>query len=216
MGSVEKILTTMLNEAEKRKAPVFTIGKVVRENPYRSLVFTILSARTRDEATLKASKKLFSKYPTIRKLAKADRRKVEKLIYGVGFYRQKSRNIINTAKMLVQDFNGKVPDNMNDLIKLPGVGRKTANVILSYVFSKDSIAVDTHVHRISNRLGWVKTKKPEETEKALMKIIPKKFWKKLNRSMVSYGQTVCIPRNPKCSGCRIRNYCRYYKNLRIS
>ncbi len=206
----EKLINTMLREAKKRNAPVFTIGNLVKENPYRSLIFTILSARTKDETTLKASKKLFSKYPTVQKLAKADRTKVEKLIYGVGFYRQKSKHIINAAKMLVKDFNGKVPSSFTDLIRLPGVGRKTANVVLSYVFSKDSIAVDTHVHRISNRFGWVKTKKPGQTEKALMKKFPKKYWKKLNKSMVSYGQTICIPRNPKCSECKIRDYCNYY------
>lgn len=210
---IGKILNVMYEEGRKRNAPVFTIGKLVRENPYRSMVFTILSARTKDANNLKVCTRLFKEYPTFQKLAKADRKKVEKLIYGIGFYKQKSKYIINAAKMVVTDFNGKLPDDIEGLVKLPGVGRKVANILLIHVHKKDSIAVDVHVHRISNRLGWVKTKKPEQTEEKLMKIVPKRLWTKVNTAMVSYGQTICQPRNPKCGECKVKNYCRYYRKV---
>jgi len=211
---LERMLDVMLKEGRKRNAPVFSIGSLVREHPYRSLVFTILSARTKDANTIKVCKKLFKEYPTVKKLASADRKKVEKLIYGIGFYKQKSKYIINAAKMIVDEFNGKLPDNIDDLSRLPGVGRKTANILLSHVFKKESIAVDTHVHRVSNRIGIVETKRPEQTEKALMKKFPKKYWSKVNHAMVSYGQTVCTPINPKCSECSFTGFCRYYSNLK--
>lgn len=206
-----RILGLMLKEAEKRNAPVFTIEDFNGDDPFRSLIFSILSARTKDPASLIAAKKLFSVYPDARSLAKADRRKVEKLIHNVGFYRQKTKYVIGAAKMVIRDFGGKVPGNYDELIKIPGVGRKVANVLLAYTFGEDRIPVDTHVHRISNRLGWVKTKKPEQTETALMKLVPKRLWTKVNSAMVSYGQTVCLPRNPKCGECKIRKYCRYYR-----
>jgi endonuclease-3 len=206
-----KILDVMLKEAEKRNAPVFTIRDFNGDDPFRSLIFSILSSRTKDPASLIAAKKLFSKYPSARRLAKAERKKVEKLIHNVGFYRQKAKYVIGAARMVVKDFNGKVPDDYDNLVKIPGVGRKVANVLLAYTFEEDRIPVDTHVHRISNRLGWVKTKKPEQTEEALMKLIPKRLWTKVNSAMVAYGQTVCLPRNPKCPECKIKKYCRYYK-----
>ena len=213
---IGKILNVMYGEGRKRNAPVFTIGKLVRENPYRSLIFTILSARSRDVNTIKVCTKLFKEYSTFQKLAKADRKKVEKLIYGIGFYKQKSKYITNAAKMVVKDFNGKLPDDIDDLVKLPGVGRKVANILLIHVHKKDSIAVDVHVNRISNRLGIVNTKNPEQTEKELKKKIPKKLWTKVNVSMVAYGQTLCLPRNPMCDICKVRRYCRYYRKVYLS
>ena len=208
---IGKILNIMYDEGRKRNAPVFTIGKLVRENPYRSMVFTILSARSKDVNTIKVCTKLFKEYPTFQKLAKADRKKVEKLIYGIGFYKQKSKYIINAAKMVVKDFNGKLPEDIDELVKLPGVGRKVANILLIHVHKKDSIAVDFHVNRISNRLGIVNTKNPGQTEKELKKKISKKLWTKVNVSMVAYVQTLCLPRNPMCDICKVRKYCRYYK-----
>ncbi len=212
---ISRILNTMLSEAEKRNAPVFEIGNFGEGDPFRSLIFSILSARTKDPVSLKAAKKLFSKYPNARRLAKTNRKKVEKLIHSVGFYRQKAKYVIGAARMVVKEFGGKVPDKFDDLVKIPGVGRKVANVLLLYTFGEDRIPVDTHVHRISNRLGWVKTKKPEQTEEALMKKMPHMLWRQINHAMVSYGQTVCLPRNPKCSDCKIRNYCRYYKEIHL-
>lgn len=201
----------MLSEARERSAPVFSIGEFVGSSPFRSLIFSILSARTKDEASLKAAKRLFSVYPNAQKLAIADKKKIAKLIYGVGFYKQKAKYVINAARMIVDEFGGKVPDKFDKLIKIPGVGRKIANVLLLYTFGEDRIPVDTHVHRISNRLGWVRTKKPEQTEKELMKKVPRSLWREVNHAMVAYGQTVCLPRNPKCRECRVRKYCKYYK-----
>ncbi|NYZ77749.1 endonuclease III [Candidatus Micrarchaeota archaeon] len=205
----------MLSEAQKRNAPVFSIGGFIENDPFRSLIFSILSARTKDAATLAACKKLFKKFPNARKLASANRKTVEHLIYGVGFYRQKAKYVIRAASMVVREFGGRVPDEFDELVKIPGVGRKVANVLLLYTFGEDRIPVDTHVHRISNRLGWVKTKTPEQTEYALMKLVPQGLWREVNHAMVAYGQTVCLPRNPKCKACRVREYCTYYKEIYI-
>ena len=136
-----------------------------------------------------------------------DMQKIEKLVQRSGFYRMKAKNLKKAAKMLVDKHGGKVPQTMEELIELPGVGRKTANIILAYSFGIDAIAVDTHVHRISNRLGIVKTETPGQTEAALIRSIPRRYWRPLNHAFVSYGQTVCIPRNPKCSICKIRRLC---------
>lgn len=210
---IGKILDTMLKEAEKRNAPVFTIDDSNGDDPFRSLVFSILSARTKDPASLIAVKRLFSVYPDAESLAKADRKKVEKLIHNTGYYRQKSKYVIGAAKMVVKNFGGEVPDDYDNLVKIPGVGRKVANVLLAYTFEEDRIPVDTHVHRISNRLGWVNTKKPEQTEEELMELVPKRLWTKVNTAMVSYGQTICLPRGPKCDICKIKKYCRYYEKV---
>jgi endonuclease-3 len=204
-----KIISTMLSESRRLDAPVFSIGKLVGNSPYRSLIFTILSARTKDTTTLAACAKLFKKYPAADKLASAKAADVEQLIYGVGFYKQKTKYIIETARTIVVGFGGNVPNEFDELIKLPGVGRKTANVVLAYTFGKNRIAVDTHVHRISNLLGWVKTKTPMQTEKALMRKVPPRLWQQLNHAMVAYGQTICLPRKPRCGICRIRKDCRY-------
>ncbi|MBW3019370.1 endonuclease III, partial [Candidatus Woesearchaeota archaeon] len=153
-------------------------------------------------------KKLFEKYGTADKLANADPEKVKKIIKSIGFYNAKTKNIISAAKMIKEDFEGRVPDNMADLIRLPGVGRKVANCVLVYSFGKEAIPVDTHVHRISNRLGWVKTKTPEQTEQTLEKIVPKKYWKIVNDVFVTHGQTVCKPISPLCSECPIAGKCK--------
>jgi endonuclease-3 len=208
---ISKVLDLMLREAKKRGAEVFSVSELMHDNPYRSLIFSILSARTKDATTIAVCKKLFRKYPTIHKLANADVKEVEKAVYGVGFYRQKARYIVNAARMVVEEFDGKIPSDYDALVRIPGVGRKVANVVLLHVFGKNRIPVDTHVHRISNRLGWVKTEKPEQTEEALMKLVPRSLWRKVNRAMVAYGQTVCLPRNPKCKECKIRSICAYYK-----
>jgi endonuclease-3 len=134
--------------------------------------------------------------------------KIESLIHSCGFYHAKAKHLKGMAKMLLRDFEGSVPNSLEKLLKLPGVGRKTANIMLVYSFNKDAIPVDTHVHRISNRFGIVKTKSPEQTELALTKIIPKRFWKDLNHAFVAYGQSICLPRNPKCADCKIHSICK--------
>lgn len=187
---------TMLGNYQKR-----------RYSPFRMLIGTILSARSRDERTDIVVRKLFARYPTPGSLANAPRADVADLIHDIGFYNQKSKFVIATARAILGRFGGRVPDRLEDLITLPGVGRKVANCVLVYAFGKEAIPVDTHVHRISNRLGWVRTKSPEETERRLIDVVPRRHWLILNDTLVSYGKTVCRPIGPRCSTCRVRNLC---------
>ncbi len=207
LASMGWIIRTMSTEAGKRNPPVNKVDRITRSSPFRALVFTILSARTKDANTIAAAGRLLEKAPTPKALARMQIKKIEKLVHSSGFYRMKARNLSAMAKMLLTDFNGKVPSDIESLVRLPGVGRKTANILLVYSFGKDAIPVDTHVHRISNRLGIVRTKTPEKTEKALMSAVPKRLWKPLNHAFVSYGQTICLPRNPKCRECKLNRVC---------
>lgn len=184
--------------------------------PFSILIGTILSARTKDEATTKAVKALFSKYKNPKELAKAKIKDVEKIIKSIGFYHVKSKRIIEVAKIIDKKYKGKVPDNLDTLVQLPGVGRKTANCVLVYAFEKPAIPVDIHVHRISNRLGLVDTKNPEETEQELMKKIQKKYWIDINDTFVMYGQNICKPISPMCDVCKIKKMCKYYKSKNVS
>ncbi len=184
-----------------------------REKPFKVLISVILSQRTRDENTLIASKKLFSKFDTAKKLVNADISEVKKLIKKSGFYNIKARRIKEVSKILLNKHDGKVPNDLNKLLKLPGVGRKTANCVLVYGFNIPAIPADTHVHRISNRLGIVKTKTPEQTEYELMKKVPKKYWINLNELFVKHGQTICSSIKPKCDKCVISSLCDFSKNL---
>ena len=178
--------------------------------PFSILIGTILSARTKDENTSKVVKKLFAKYTTSKALSKANVRDVEKIIRSIGFYHVKAKRIIDVAKIINSEYSGKVPKSLDELLKLPGVGRKTANCVLVYGFEIPAIPVDTHVHRISNRLGIVSTKTPEETEIELMKKIQKKYWLEINDTFVMYGQNICKPISPMCSVCQIKNNCKYF------
>lgn len=184
--------------------------------PFSILIGTILSARTKDEATTKAVKALFSKYKNPKELANAKIKDVEKIIKSIGFYHVKSKRIIEVAKIIDKKYKGKVPDNLDTLVQLPGVGRKTANCVLVYAFEKPAIPVDIHVHRISNRLGLVDTKNPEETEQELMKKIQKKYWIDINDTFVMYGQNICKPISPMCDVCKIKKMCKYYKSKNVS
>ncbi|HJX45711.1 MAG TPA: endonuclease III [Patescibacteria group bacterium] len=157
-------------------------------NSYRILVSTILSSRTKDEITYLASRKLFEKAPNIKILNELDIKKIKKLIYPVGFYNTKAKHLKNLAEIIEKEYKGKIPTTRDELLNLPGVGRKTANLVLNRAFGKQAISVDTHVHTISNLLGWVNTKTPEETEKELIKILPKKYWKEINMLFVSIGR----------------------------
>jgi len=201
------IVKTMSSDAGKKNPPVNRIGRITKNDPFRSLVFTILSARTKDANTMLAAGAILKAAPTPKKLASMPIKKIETLVHASGFFRNKAKSLSGMAKMLVGEFGGRVPSTMDELLMLPGVGRKTASILLTYSFGKDAIAVDTHVLRISNRLGIVKTKSPEKTEAALRKAVPRRYWKSLNHAFVSYGQTICLPRNPKCSECRINRIC---------
>jgi endonuclease-3 len=185
------------------------LGKMGRKyDAFKVLISTILSARAKDEVTEVVSEELFRKYPTAGKLAAAKKADVIKIIRRIGFFNNKSKNVINAAKMLVRDFDSRVPKNLDDLVKLPGVGRKVANCVLVYAFGMDAIPVDTHVHQIANRLGWVRTKTPEQTEEKLMKLIPRKHWQIVNDTFVAHGKTICVPISPFCSKCPIIKYCK--------
>lgn len=162
--------------------------EIFGNNPYKTLVSTLLSSRTNDDITLLASKRLFQKAPNIKKLRQLNTITIEQLIYPVGFYKTKAVHLKKLAKIIAQDFNGKIPDTREELMRLPGVGRKTANLVLNRAFGKPAIAVDTHVHKISNLLGWVKTKTPQQTELQLIKVVPKKYWTDMNRLFVSIGR----------------------------
>ena len=179
--------------------------------PFSILIGTILSARTRDENTARVVKALFKAYPTAAALARARVGDVERVIKPIGFYRVKSRRIIEVAKVITSRYGGEVPRDLDSLVGLPGVGRKTANCVLVYAFEVPAIPVDVHVHRISNRLGLVSTKTPEETEVALMKRIPRGLWLEINDTFVMYGQNICKPVSPMCGVCGIRRGCDYFR-----
>ena len=184
------------------------ISEDTREDPFQVLIATMLSAQTRDAVTASASARLFAVARTPRTVAALPTSRIQKLIYPVSFYRFKARYVKDTCTQLVARFGGRVPATMAELLTLPGVGRKTANLvlILSHA-SRDNICVDTHVHRISNRLGWVKTRTPEETEQALYRVVPKRWWPVVNLFLVTWGQNVCRPVYPRCRACAISRLC---------
>ncbi|MDR2873385.1 MAG: endonuclease III [Methanobrevibacter sp.] len=192
---------------------VFTIRVFEDRNPYRVLIRTILSQRTRDENTDKATAMLFSRYKNIEEIADAPIEEIEKLVKSAGFYRVKANRIKEVSNLLIDQYGKIVPDNLNELLELPGVGRKTANCVLVFAFQKPAIPVDTHVHRISNLWGIVNTKTPEETEEKLSKIVPKELWIDLNDLMVQFGQNICKPNNMQCETCPIANSCCYYNSF---
>ena len=179
-----------------------------KQDPFKILISTILSARTRDSNTKEATKTLFAKYNTPELIANAEVEELEKLIYKSGFYKVKAVRIKEVSQIIESSFAIIVPDDFEDLISLPGVGAKTANCVLVYAFKIPAIPVDTHVHRIPNRLGWIETKKPEETETELKKIIPKDQWIRINRLFVRFGQEICLPNRPKCDFCPINSTCK--------
>lgn len=182
-------------------------------DPYRVLIRTILSQRTRDENTDQASTLLFSKYQTINEIAEADVEDLEQLVHRAGFYHVKAGRIKEVSQILLDEYDGIVPDDVDELLTLPGVGRKTANCVLVYGFEKPAVCVDVHVHRISNRLGLVKTQYPEQTEVELMKVVPRYYWIELNDLLVQFGQTICRPVSPLHDDCPISEWCDYYRDI---
>ncbi len=214
---MEKILRGMIDTMNSIRPPRMTALNELHEaetGPFSILIGTILSARTKDETTTKIVKALFSRYKNPKELANAKIKDVEKIIKSIGFYHVKSKRIVEVAKIINTKYKGKVPDDLETLVQLPGVGRKTANCVLVYAYEKPAIPVDIHVHRISNRLGLVDTKNPEETEQVLMKKIKKKYWLDINDTFVMFGQNICKPISPMCDVCKIKKSCKYY-NLKI-
>ena len=209
----------MTNTMNAVKPPRITALRDLHDaetGPFSILIGTILSARTKDETTTKAVKALFLKYKNPEDLANAKIKDVEKIIKSIGFFRVKSKRIIEVARIIHKKYKDKVPDDLDTLVQLPGVGRKTANCVLVYAFEKPAIPVDIHVHRISNRLGLVETKNPEDTEQELMKKIDKKYWIEINDTFVMYGQNICKPISPMCDVCKIRKTCKFYKTKNVS
>ena len=179
------------------------------QDVFQLLVCVVLSAQTTDKSVNRISPELFSKYPDALALAEADQEEVEKILHSIGMYKTKSRNIINLAKALVSEYNGSVPDTYDELVELPGVGRKTANVVLSVGFGKQRIAVDTHVFRVSNRIGLVHENDVLRTELALMKCIPENRWSRTHHSLIFHGRNICDARKPKCKECPLADLCRW-------
>jgi endonuclease-3 len=186
---------------------VNTVAEHYRHSPWAVLASTIISLRTKDDVTLSASERLLKTAGSPAGLSALKEKQIEKLIYPAGFYRNKAASLKKIAAILIDKYGGKVPSSMEELLALPGVGRKTANLVLNEAFDLDAICVDIHVHRISNRCGWLSSKSPEETEMILREILPKKFWKRINRLLVLYGQKLCRPVSPFCSLCVIKKHC---------
>ena len=204
---IARIVAILRKETQKWQHPVVTEYSINFKNPFYVLISCILSLRTQDQTTRLASRRLFSLVNTPQKILKLSTKQIEKAIYPVGFYHTKAKNIKYICRDLLEKFNTKVPNTLEDLLSLKGVGRKTANLVLTEGFNLPGVCVDTHVHRISNRLGFVKTKIPFETEFALRKKLAPKFWKEYNPLLVKWGQNICKPVSPLCSICKINQYC---------
>lgn len=205
---IEKIYKILNREIKNMDVPVIELVEAQTKDPFKILVSTILSARTKDEVTAKVSLRLYKKVKTTEDLKKLSIKQIEKLIYPVGFYKTKARHLKQLPVILDTKFDSKIPQTIEELILLPGVGRKTANLVVSIAFKKPAICVDVHVHRILNRIGYIKTKNPLETEMVLRKKLPKKMWSLTNRIFVPYGQGLCKPVSPFCSKCKIYKYCK--------
>ncbi len=212
--NINKIINLLKKEVEKFENPVVSKIGEIQKDPFKVLISCILSLRTQDKTTGPVSLKLFEAADTPQKLSKMPLKKIQKIIRPVNYYITKSKRIRKIAKILIKKYNGKVPNNFDELMKFKGVGRKTANIVMTYgFFKKDYIPIDTHCHRIPNRLGWVNTKTPEQTEFALMEILPKKYWQDFNDIFVLFGQNICRPIGPHCWECPINKYCKYYKEV---
>jgi endonuclease-3 len=202
-------MRTLAREIDGLELPaVEKISEASQEDPFQVLISTLLSARTQDATTAAASARLFKVARTPRPMGALSVKQIERLIYPVSFYRHKARHLKATCRILADRFGGRVPETMEELLTLPGVGRKTANLVLILAFkSARNICVDTHVHRISNRLGWVDTRTPDETEQALYAATASRWWPSINLYLVTWGQNVCRPMYPRCGACMIREFC---------
>jgi len=196
----------------EKNHPLTMLEELGSYTPFQMVVMTLLSSRTKDSTTIPIVKRLFKKYPLPEDFIKIDRKELEKELFGIGFYKVKAEHVKQLSKIILEEHGGRVPDTFEGLTSLPGVGRKTANCVLAYTFKKPAIAVDIHVHRISNRLGWAQTKTEWETEEKLKDLLPEKMWIDVNRLLVGHGQTICAPISPKCGICPVLKYCEYGRN----
>jgi len=204
---IDEFISVLKKSYKNWDAPVITFISIKGGSPFEILISTLLSLRTKDEVTIEATKRLFNTADNPFEMIKLEKNDIEKLIYPVGFYPTKAGRIIEISKILIEKYNGKVPDSLENLLELPGVGRKTANLVLAEGYNIPAICVDTHVHRISNRTGYVKTKNPDQTEQALREKLPKKYWIIYNEILVAFGQIICRPVSPHCSKCPVTQYC---------
>jgi len=204
---IHSIVKILKNELAVGEMPIVSHLAEDQRDPFVILISTLLSLRTKDEVTAEATDRLFALASTPETMLKIPQAKIAKAIFPVGFYRNKAKTIHHTCRELIDRFGSKVPDNLDDLLSIKGVGRKTANLVVTLAYGKDGICVDTHVHRISNRLGYVATKSPDETEMALRDKLPRKHWIIYNTLLVAFGRKTCKPVSPLCSTCPIRKYC---------
>jgi len=205
---IHKIVAILREEVPRFDVPIVTEISRMRRDPFEVLISTILSLRTKDEVTRTAARRLLEKGRTPEAILKLSDQEIMALIFPVGFYKTKARTIREICMTLLERYGGRVPDDLDELLKLKGVGRKTANLVITLGYGKYGVCVDTHVHRISNRLGYVKTRSPDETEQALREKLPRKYWIEYNDLLVTWGQHICRPISPFCSRCRILPYCR--------
>ncbi|MCS7134905.1 MAG: endonuclease III [Candidatus Aenigmarchaeota archaeon] len=205
VSNIDEIIRILKKEVKKYEN---TAMNQIEKDPYMILISCLISLRTKDYVTIDASKRLFSLAKTPKDVLNLSIQEIENAIKPANYYKTKALRIKEISKTIVEKYNGSVPSEFDELIKLKGVGRKTANIVLSHAFNKNVIAVDTHVHRISNRLGLIRTKNPKETEFELKKFVPKKYWKIYNDLLVVWGQNVCKPKKPKCASCAISKYCK--------
>jgi endonuclease III len=208
---LERMETTLYSSRPPRITALESLRSEEGRDPFKILIGTILSARTRDESTTKIVHDLFLRFRNSKELADASLEEIKKIIRSIGFYNVKAERIQDVSRIITKEYKGKVPQSLEDLLQLPGVGRKTANCVLVYGFNKPAIPVDVHVHRISNRLGIVNTKTPEMTEIELANATSRRIWTRINNTFVMYGQNICLPRNPRCNLCQLKNDCNYYR-----
>ncbi|MFQ5454594.1 MAG: endonuclease III domain-containing protein [Nitrospirota bacterium] len=205
--NIDRVIEILKREIKRWQVPI--VGEVANKtrDPYKVIISCLLSLRTKDETTSQAVERLFRLADNPEDIVKIPVKKIEEAIYPVGFYKVKARNIINISNDLIKRYNSIVPDDIDELLTFKGVGRKTANLVVTLAYNREGICVDTHVHRISNRLGYLKTENPDETERVLRKKLPKKYWIIYNDLLVTFGQNLCRPISPFCSTCKIFRYC---------
>jgi|SRR5579884_486671 len=206
--AIHPIISILKEEVRRLKIPAVGVIAQETQDPFQVLISCVLSLRTRDETTEAASARLFKLAKTPDRMLRLSTDRIEAAIYPVSFYRNKAKQILAISQILLEKFDGRVPDTIEELLTLPGVGRKTANLVVTVAYGKPGICVDTHVHRISNRIGYIKTKSPEESERALRKKLPKEHWIIYNDLLVPFGQFVCKPISPFCSRCKLTPYCK--------
>lgn len=206
-ADIHKIFKILAEEAPKWDVPIVTLVAESSHDPFKVLISTVLSLRTKDETTAAASRKLFKLADNPSDMLKLSEKKIRDTIYPVGFYKTKAKNIKTICSDLLNNYDSRVPDEIEELLNFKGVGRKTANLVVTLGYDKPGICVDTHVHRISNRFGYLKTKTPDDTEMELRKKLPKEYWIDYNSLLVAFGQHLCRPISPKCSICPVEKYC---------